>query len=46
MLERDMEMSCDEAVIANGKAARKDYGSLLLSFGEHRSTLYTPLSFG
>ena len=46
MMEQDMEMSCDEAVIAQGKAARKDYGRLLLSFGEQHSTLYKPLSFG
>lgn len=45
---KDMEMSCDEAVIRKyGSSIKKEYSASLLSFATgHRFPLSTPLAFG
>lgn len=48
LMDRDMEASCDEAVIKGySKEERKAYSTLLLNFASgKRFSLYLPLSFG
>lgn len=48
LLERDMEMSCDEAVLRKlGMEAKKEYSRLLLSFScEKRKVNGGPIAFG
>lgn len=48
LMDRDMEASCDEAVIKRySKEERKAYSTLLLNFASgKRFSLYLPLSFG
>ena len=44
---KDMEMSCDEKVLAQGGSVRKAYSTTLLSFAEERPTMIPgPLAFG
>lgn len=44
---RDMEMACDEHVIASlGEESKKAYSLALLRFEERRSGLFLPLAFG
>ncbi|MBO7739533.1 MAG: hypothetical protein J6S18_04100, partial [Oscillospiraceae bacterium] len=47
LMVKDMEMSCDEKVLAQDESIRKDYSSTLLSFAAGRSfPAPSPLSFG
>lgn len=47
LLCRDMEMACDEHVIASlGEENKKAYSLALLHFEERRSALFLPLAFG
>ncbi len=44
---RDMEMSCDEAVVKKlGEGIRADYAASLLRLSTHRGFGYAPLAFG
>ena len=47
MFEKDMEMSCDEAVIKKlGKGIRADYCQSLLNFASGKLIMIAPLAFG
>lgn len=46
LMTRDMEMSCDEMVLAENENIKKDYGSAILSFASGRNNAaVTPLCF-
>ena len=47
LMSRDMEMSCDEAVLRKAsKDIRKDYSSSLLNLSIDKSSLLNPIAFG
>ncbi|WP_238904341.1 M56 family metallopeptidase [Clostridium sp. YIM B02506] len=47
LMEKDMEMSCDESVIKNYSVEdKKTYSNILLSYSVRKSSLTTPFAFG
>ena len=46
LMQRDMEMSCDEHVLMSHNKISRRYSSLLLGFAEGKPSFYAPLSFG
>lgn len=47
LMEKDMEMSCDESVIKNYSVKdKKTYSNILLSYSVRKSSLTTPFAFG
>ena len=46
LMQRDMEMSCDEHVLMSHNKVARSYSNLLLGFAEGKPSFYAPLSFG
>ena len=47
LMSKDMEMSCDEAVLRNiSKDIRSEYSTSLLSFSVSKNSLLSPIAFG
>ncbi len=47
LFEKDMELACDESVLAHAKSdIRKSYSNTLLAVSQHKSFGLSPISFG